>query len=279
MRRFHAYEDATGLAARAVVQIPHQGFANVVRDRETLVPRPLASFDVNLSGVPVDIVERQLYDLTGPKAQPREQKQDCMIAASSRRFLVATLQETFDVSRLQELRDSGEPPKRHGWHTCSEIDIDLPLEVKIAEERAQHRRHHLCLLTICTLRISNDELTYVLGPECIKVQVALMAASIIREKLLERRRIGDQGSLCEPTFPQEKQRVLILYAGHGTIVYFGDSLGDHIAYTQMIGKLLQCDLSTADLAGPSPPSATEELLRADSVQLVRLEAAPLQPLA
>ena len=70
------------------MQILYQGFANVVRNWDPLVPRPLASFDLNLSDVPVDIVERQLYDLTGPKAQPRKQKHDCMIAATSRSVFV-----------------------------------------------------------------------------------------------------------------------------------------------------------------------------------------------
>src|SRR5206468_1594913 len=92
-----ADEDPPCRASRPVpAQVDRQGFAHVGEQRHLVVGGALA-VDLNLAAPPVDVVELQRNDLTGPKAEASEQYKHSVVAPTGRSAAVAGLQHALDL--------------------------------------------------------------------------------------------------------------------------------------------------------------------------------------
>jgi hypothetical protein len=77
--------------------------------RKSILSTTFASH-YDLAGFPADIVQTQVHDFSGAQAQARQKQQDCVIAFSDRRALIAAVQEPFNLFGLQKLWQLGETP-------------------------------------------------------------------------------------------------------------------------------------------------------------------------
>jgi hypothetical protein len=87
-----------------LAKIPRQSLANILGYGEPVVPSTFAP-DRDLSSLPVDVVQLQVFHFSRAQAEPRQEEEDCIIALAQRGILRARLEQTFDVLRFKKLRE------------------------------------------------------------------------------------------------------------------------------------------------------------------------------
>ena len=81
VRRQHPHEHAAACGARgtAAAQVSDDRLADISRQRQPLLATALAAHD-ELAGPPVEVVEPKRGHLAGPQPEPRQQREDGVIA-------------------------------------------------------------------------------------------------------------------------------------------------------------------------------------------------------
>jgi hypothetical protein len=64
---------------------------------------------------PVDVFQAKARNVAGTKSHACKQQQNGAISAANGCGKIARLNDTFNISRLQILRQSRKAPMRHGW--------------------------------------------------------------------------------------------------------------------------------------------------------------------
>jgi hypothetical protein len=141
VRRPGSDEDTPCRAGRAMVaQVAGQGFADIGRERETVVRAPLAPH-LQHAGPPVDVLEFQGDHFAGPQSQSGQQENDGMITAGDGVIPLAGVDDPFDFFRREVLGDLGESPFRHSRDGPREVRLGLSVLEEEPEEGAQGRHH------------------------------------------------------------------------------------------------------------------------------------------
>ena len=141
VRRLGSDEEAPCRAGRAMVaQVAGQGFADIGRERETVVRASLAPH-LQHAGPPVDVIEFQGDHFAGPQPQAGQQEDDGMITAGDGGVPLASADDPFDFFRREVLRHLGESPFRHGRDGPREVALRLSVLEEKPEEGAQGRHH------------------------------------------------------------------------------------------------------------------------------------------
>ncbi len=98
-------EDLPRGAARAsLAQVLRQCFADVVWKREA-VNAGMSIANLELAGLPVDVLQLQSYHLAGPKAEPRKQEDDRVVARPTRCSPIALSEGAQNLIILDGARD------------------------------------------------------------------------------------------------------------------------------------------------------------------------------
>jgi hypothetical protein len=155
-RRLDAKEYLARRTARAMAQIPGQGFTDVLGDGEPVVPETLASYR-DLSILPVYVIERHVNHFSGTKAESRQKEQNRIVAPACGSRSVAASEETLYVFRLKKLREIRQPPVCHRENGSSQIRRDLTSLIEKAEEAAQGRCYQLGASQAHPVRMVLDE--------------------------------------------------------------------------------------------------------------------------
>ena len=135
MRRLDPYEHRPAMGARrtAAMQVRSERFTDVSGQRETFGTIRFAMHD-DLTGSPIDIIERKRGNFASPQAETDQHGQDREVAAAVPSAAVAGRQKTPNLVRIQSPGQSGQSPGGDRWHCRCQRPLDCALDVKKAEE-------------------------------------------------------------------------------------------------------------------------------------------------
>src|SRR5262245_9180848 len=95
-------------------------------------------------GLPIDVIQLQKSNCTGPQPQAGEQQQYCIISAAYSSATSAVRQDPAYVLRLDRPADRGTRPMRHRRNPGGKVSRDVAAIARKTEKRAQSRRQLSC---------------------------------------------------------------------------------------------------------------------------------------
>lgn len=142
-RCVRANEDiAAGASWTTSLEIRGDGLADVLRQRQPLDAAAL-SLHRELADIPIDVVERERYDLACSQSEPSKQKQDCEIPATDDGTSIALSNDLVDLLLRDRLRQRRKTPLRNREYRAGEIDRDVAAKAEELTERTQRRNGQL----------------------------------------------------------------------------------------------------------------------------------------
>lgn len=165
-------EDTPALCARrtAVAQIGGDGGADVGGDWQTLSSGSLAVHD-DLADTPIEITKLEGGDFGRAQSEPREQRQDREIPASSGRPAITGCEQAPEVARFHALRQPRQSPSGHRGRGRDQRVCDRALDMKKAQERSQRAHGQLRGVMRLMRRVSHHERDHVSGAEMRDIQI------------------------------------------------------------------------------------------------------------
>jgi hypothetical protein len=124
-----------------VAQIVHQRLANIVRQRQHVLPGALPA-DHDLRRPPVDIIELQPGDLASTQPQPGQQQHDRVVATTDRRRAIAAIQQPLHLVGSKPAREILRPAsdRRHRRRQRLRDQPQHMQEPQQSPKRGHHRQ-------------------------------------------------------------------------------------------------------------------------------------------
>jgi len=143
-RRASAEEHDIGIEVRtAFLEVVHDGIADLLGQRQACLTTSLATYtDCGFS--PVDIPETEMDDISRPKPQASEEKQNRSISSADGCGRITGSDDSFDVFREDVPRKRGKPPEGQGGNGCIQAGGAVPFTDEKAKEHAESRGTPLC---------------------------------------------------------------------------------------------------------------------------------------
>ena len=125
------------LRVAAAGQVGDQGFADLCRQREPVLPASLAADD-EFPGPPVHVAQLQARHFDRPQTQPRDEHHDREVADADGTAAVDAVQQPLDLrGRHGRRRQAGEPPPTHWRHRSPQPQRCDALQIKESQDGAE----------------------------------------------------------------------------------------------------------------------------------------------
>lgn len=115
------------------VDIGCNRITNVLRQRQANLGAGVAR-DPQRAGLPFDVVETQLHNVTGPQPQTYQEQDDRAIAAPCWSFTVTGRDQTVQLFCRQIPWHVGKPPMGIGWNRTVETGRAATFDRQVAQE-------------------------------------------------------------------------------------------------------------------------------------------------
>jgi len=123
-------------------KIGSEGFSNVGGKWKAVVVASLAAYGDH-AGPPIDIVELQNNDFACPQPQSGQEEKDCLITTTDGAAQITSLNNSFDLFRLEVPWHFFESPCGHSRNGPCEVTFRFAVLKEKSEEGTEGRHHQL----------------------------------------------------------------------------------------------------------------------------------------
>ena len=152
-----------------MTQIVGQGFADVLRQRQSLQPLTLAAHD-DLAVIPVQIIQVHGEYLPTTQSESGQEQQDGIVTPARPRCAVAALEQSLNLFGRERLWQMRQPPVSDTWHAGEKISLDCSALEEKAQKGAQRCDRQLGTTAANAVGFTKNEAMQVLRPQIPKTR-------------------------------------------------------------------------------------------------------------